>query len=347
MNNKVGEHITLDFHGVHEDHKPEFYEKIFKKIAQAAKVEIVNISKYVFTPQGVTLLCLLKESHMSFHTFPEKGIVSFDFFTCGTVSPNISVEILKKELPHSTVVQKDFDRDSIHHYKDIYSTEGIKKFYMVEKIIKNFKSKMGQHIEILKLKEFGNALFIDGEIQVAEKDEELYSSTFVNSGLRLSKKNSTAAIIGGGDGGVARECIKSNFNYIDWFELDKEVVEACQEYLPDVFKNINNSNKVNCIWGDAFKNIISCDDKKYDHLFIDLNDDQFCIDLASKNIKEIKRITKKNGIITAQVGSKDKKPKQVNNWINTLEDAFGNSNISEIYIPSFDCSWNFVSSVNK
>ena len=347
MNNKVGEHITLDFHGVHEDHKPEFYEKIFKKIAQAAKVEIVNISKYVFTPQGVTLLCLLKESHMSFHTFPEKGIVSFDFFTCGTVSPNISVEILKKELPHSTVVKKDFDRDSIHHYKDIYSSEGIKKFYMVEKIIKNFKSKVGQHIEILKLKEFGNALFIDGEIQVAEKDEELYSSTFVNSGLRLSKKNSTAAIIGGGDGGVARECIKSNFNYIDWFELDKEVVEACQEYLPDVFKNINNSNKVNCIWGDAFKNIISCDDKKYDHLFIDLNDDQFCIDLASKNIKEIKRITKKNGVITAQVGSKDKKPKQVNNWINTLEDAFGNSNISEIYIPSFDCSWNFVSSVNK
>ena len=293
MNNKVGEHITLDFHGVHEDHKPEFYEKIFKKIAKAAKVEIVNISKYVFTPQGVTLLCLLKESHMSFHTFPEKGIVSFDFFTCGTVSPNISVEILKKELPHSTVVKKDFDRDSIHHYKDIYSSEGIKKFYMVEKIIKNFKSKVGQHIEILKLKEFGNALFIDGEIQVAEKDEELYSSTFVNSGLRLSKKNSTAAIIGGGDGGVARECIKSNFNYIDWFELDKEVVEACQEYLPDVFKNINNSNKVNCIWGDAFKNIISCDDKKYDHLFIDLNDDQFCIDLASKNIKEIKRITKK------------------------------------------------------
>ena len=293
MNNKVGEHITLDFHGVHEDHKPEFYEKIFKKIAQAAKVEIVNISKYVFTPQGVTLLCLLKESHMSFHTFPEKGIVSFDFFTCGTVSPNISVEILKKELPHSTVVKKDFDRDSIHHYKDIYSSEGIKKFYMVEKIIKNFKSKVGQHIEILKLKEFGNALFIDGEIQVAEKDEELYSSTFVNSGLRLSKNNSTAAIIGGGDGGVARECIKSNFNYIDWFELDKEVVEACQEYLPDVFKNINNSNKVNCIWGDAFKNIISCDDKKYDHLFIDLNDDQFCIDLASKNIKEIKRILKK------------------------------------------------------
>ena len=102
---------------------------------------------------------------------------------------------------------------------------------------------MGQHIEILKLKEFGNALIIDNEIQVAEKDEKLYSSTFVNSGLKLSKKNNSAAIIGGGDGGVARECINNNFNYIDWFELDEEVVKACQMYLPTVFKNVNKSNK--------------------------------------------------------------------------------------------------------
>ena len=345
--NKVGEHITLDFLGVYENYKPEFYEKIFKKIAAAAKVEIVNISKYVFTPQGVTLLCLLKESHMSFHTFPEKGIVSFDFFTCGAVSPAVSLEILKKELPHSSVIKKDFSRDTIHHYKDIYSSEGIKKFYMVEEIIKDFKSKAGQHIEILKLKEFGNSLFIDGELQVAEKDEELYSKTFVNSGLKISNKNSSAAIIGGGDGGVARECVKNNFSYIDWFELDKEVVDACQQYLPDVFKNIHRSNNVNCIWGDAFKNIVSCENEKYDHLFIDLNDDQFCIDLAASNINEIKRITKKNGVITAQVGSKDKKPSQVNNWIKTLENAFGNTNIDEVYIPSFDCSWNFVSSLNK
>ena len=345
--NKVGEHITLDFLGVYENHSAEFYEKILKKIAEVAKVEIVNISKYVFTPQGVTLLCLLKESHMSFHTFPEKGIVSFDFFTCGAISPSVSLEILKKELPHTSVIKKDFERDTVHHYKDIYSSEGIKKFYMVEEVIKNFKSQAGQHIEILKLKEFGNALFIDGEIQVAEKDEELYSSTFVKSGLGLSSKNLTAAIIGGGDGGVARECVKNNFDYIDWFELDKEVVDACQQYLPEVFKNIHKSNNVNCIWGDAFKNIVSCENEKYDHLFIDLNDDQFCIDLAAKNINDIKRITKKNGVITAQVGSKDKKPSQVNNWKETLESAFGNSKISEIYIPSFDCSWNFISSINK
>ena len=118
-------------------------------------------------------------------------------------------------------------------------------------------------------------------------------------------------------------------------------------YLPTVFKNVNKSNKVNCIWGDAFKNIKKCENEKYDHLFIDLNDDQYCINLAEKNISEIKRIVKSNGVITAQVGSRNKKPRQVDCWLKTFDRACGNCEISEIFIPSFDCSWNFISSINR
>ena len=344
---KVGDHITLDFLGVKKEYSPSFYENIIHKIAKAAQVGIVNIAKYEFSPQGLTMVALLKESHMSFHTFPEEGIISFDFFTCGKINPNVSLDILKEEIQHSSVVKKEFRRDTIHHYPDIYSSEGHQKSYVVEEIIKCFKSEQGQFIEIMKLKEFGNALFIDNELQVAESDEKLYSSTFVNSSLQLSGNNHSAAIIGGGDGGVARECIKNGFEYVDWFELDKEVVECCQKYLPEVFKNINKSNNVNCIWGDAFTNIKGSENEKYDHLFIDLNDDPYCISLAEKNIEEIRRIVKKNGVITVQVGSQHKKPKQVESWIATLNQHFGNTKLSEVFIPSFDCTWNFVSSVNK
>jgi len=344
---KVGDHITLDFLGVKKEYSPSFYENIIHKIAKAAQVGIVNIAKYEFSPQGLTMVALLKESHMSFHTFPEEGIISFDFFTCGKINPNVSLDILKEEIQHSSVVKKEFSRDTIHHYPDIYSSEGHQKSYVVEEIIKCFKSEQGQFIEIMKLKEFGNALFIDNELQVAESDEKLYSSTFVNSSLQLSGNNHSAAIIGGGDGGVARECIKNGFEYVDWFELDKEVVECCQKYLPEVFKNINKSNNVNCIWGDAFTNIKGSENEKYDHLFIDLNDDPYCISLAEKNIEEIRRIVKKNGVITVQVGSQHKKPKQVESWIATLSQHFGNTKLSEVFIPSFDCTWNFVSSVNK
>ena len=103
---KVGEHVTLDFVGVKKDYSPTFYEKVIYKIAKLAKVEILNVSSHKFEPQGFTLVALLSESHMSFHTFPERGIISFDFFTCGKISPKIALDVLGKEIDHKRVVVK-------------------------------------------------------------------------------------------------------------------------------------------------------------------------------------------------------------------------------------------------
>ena len=52
-------------------------------------------------------------------------------------------------------------------------------------------------------------------------------------------------------------------------------------------------------------------------------------------------------MITAQVGSQDKKPKQVDKWCNVLEKNFGNVKLSGAYVPSFDCKWNFASSIMR
>jgi len=333
---KVGEHITIDIIGTTKEYDPSLFEKVIHEIAKAANVTILNISKYKFEPQGFTILALLAESHISFHTFPEKNIISFDFFTCGKVSPSIAIDIIKKE----------FNRDTKSLYHDIYSSLGLQKSYVVNDVLEDFKSKVGQHIEILELEQFGKSLFIDGEIQVAASDEHLYSSTFVGAGLNLNKDKERAAIIGGGDGGVVRECISKRFNFVDWYELDPEVVEVCNKHLGEIGKKATEKNSVKCVWGDAFENIKSVVDDAYDHIFVDLNDDQFCIDLAAKNMDSLVRILKPKGVITAQVGSQDKKPLQVENWLNVFNHHFGNTNLSRIYIPSFDCSWNFSSSIN-
>ena len=344
---KVGEHVTFDIIGTQQEYEPKFYEKLVYKIAKKAKVVVLEISKYKFEPQGFTLVALLAESHISFHTFPEKGIISFDFFTCGNVSPSVALDVIKKEIKHTRIIKKEFNRDTVDYYDDIYSSSGLKKYYMVKNILEDFTSKVGQHIQILDLEQFGKALFIDNELQVAEKDEHLYSSTFVNSGLKLNPEKINSAIIGGGDGGVARECINQGFNYIDWYELDPQVVDVCEKHLGKVGQKATKKNSVKCVWGDAFESIKKVEDNKYDKIFVDLNDDQYCIDLAAKNIKSLKRILKPNGTITAQVGSQDKKPKQVEKWLNLFRKSFGNSSLDRIYIPSFDCSWNFASSLNK
>ena len=343
---KVGEHITLDIIGTKKEYDPSFYEKLVYKIAKKAKVTVLEISKYKFKPQGFTLVALLAESHISFHTFPENGIISFDFFTCGKVSPSIAIDIIKKEIEHKRIVKKEFNRDTIALYHDIYRFPGLQKSYVVKNVLEDFTSKVGQHIEILDLEQFGKSLFIDNEIQVATKDEHLYSGTFVNAGLKLNKNKETAAIIGGGDGGVARECISKEFGYIDWFELDPEVVEVCEKHLGSIGNKATKKNSVKCIWGDAFESIKKIEDDRYDKIFVDLNDDQFCIDLAAKNMDSLVRILKPNGVITAQVGSQDKKPKQVDKWLKVFNKNFGNATLDRVYIPSFDCSWNFSSSIN-
>ncbi|SVD59467.1 uncharacterized protein METZ01_LOCUS412321, partial [marine metagenome] len=136
-------------------------------------------------------------------------------------------------------------------------------------------------------------------------------------------------------------------NLIDWYELDREVVYVCEKYISKIGEKATSKNSVQCVWGDAFESIKKVEDDKYDKIFVDLNDDQYCIDLAAKNINSLKRILKPNGTLTAQVGSQDKKPKQVENWLNLFEKSFGNTSLDRIYIPSFDCSWNFASSLNK
>jgi len=258
----------------------------------------------------------------------------------------VAIDIIKKEFEHKRIVKKEFNRDTKSLYHDIYSSPGLQKAYVVNDVLEDFKSKVGQHIEILDLEQFGKSLFIDGEIQVASTDEHLYSSTFVGSGLNLNKDNERTAIIGGGDGGVARECISKKFNFIDWYELDPEVVDVCNKHLGDIGKKATEKNSVKCVWGDAFESIKSVGDDTYDHIFVDLNDDQFCIDLAAKNMDSLVRILKPKGVITAQVGSQDKKPQQVENWLNVFNQNFGNAKLSRVYIPSFDCSWNFSSSIN-
>jgi spermidine synthase len=344
---KIGEHITLDIVGTEKEYSPQLYEQVIRRIADAAKVTILNISKHRFEPQGFTILALLAESHISFHTFPEKGIISFDFFTCGKIKPSIAIDIIKQEFDYKRIIRKEFSRDTKMLYPDIYSSAGLKKTYVVNDVLEDFTSKIGQHIEVLDLEQFGRSLFIDGEIQVASSDEHLYSSTFVNSALKLNSERDTVAIIGGGDGGLARECVSRGCGFIDWYELDPEVVEVCNKHLGSIGKKSSEKNSVKCIWGDAFESIKSVEDNRYDQIFVDLNDSQSCIDLTAKNIHSLIRVLKPKGVITAQIGSQDEKPKQVQNWLSMFNKNFGNTTLDRVYIPSFDCSWNFSSSTNN
>lgn len=47
-----------------------------------------------FSPQGVSGVVLIAESHLSCHTWPEAGYVAVDIYTCGKIHPRAAVEHL-------------------------------------------------------------------------------------------------------------------------------------------------------------------------------------------------------------------------------------------------------------
>ena len=77
----------------------EFVVLALQVSAVHAKSKLIDINFHKFEPQGVTGLALLADSHISIHTWPEKGLAMCDIFTCGVDStPELAVEYLSKQF---------------------------------------------------------------------------------------------------------------------------------------------------------------------------------------------------------------------------------------------------------
>ena len=85
-----------------------------KVAAQQSLSTLLDITSHKFEPQGVTAVALLAESHISIHTWPEKGIAVCDIFTCGeSGAPNAAAEylktVLKAGIMNSELIRRELD----------------------------------------------------------------------------------------------------------------------------------------------------------------------------------------------------------------------------------------------
>ena len=85
----LGRHVVVDGTDVVTallDDKQRLVE-ILSAACVRAGAAVLGVASHHFTPQGVTALILLAESHASIHTWPEKRAYCADVFTCGNVDP--------------------------------------------------------------------------------------------------------------------------------------------------------------------------------------------------------------------------------------------------------------------
>ena len=63
----------------------EYLRKVVSDTARQIGATVIKDSFYQFTPQGVSIVVIIAESHISLHTWPEYGFAAVDVFTCGDV----------------------------------------------------------------------------------------------------------------------------------------------------------------------------------------------------------------------------------------------------------------------
>ncbi len=111
-NQAIGQHVLLDLYNCHEDLKNSaFVEEALLEASKRAGATIVSHHFHKFAPCGVSGVVIIKESHLTIHTWPEHGFASVDIYTCGeSMNFDLAVAYLKTKFNSDKIVLKHFER---------------------------------------------------------------------------------------------------------------------------------------------------------------------------------------------------------------------------------------------
>ena len=109
--NALGRHILVELQDCDKEvlNDLDLIRRVMVTAAEECGAEVLGESFHRFSPQGISGVVVIAESHLSIHTWPEYGYAAADVFTCGTVvKPEIAAEVLIEKLDSKN-----------HHIKEI------------------------------------------------------------------------------------------------------------------------------------------------------------------------------------------------------------------------------------
>jgi S-adenosylmethionine decarboxylase len=92
----AGTHLIIDlWDGEHFD-DAAVIELALRRAVQAAGATLLHLHLHEFTAGGgISGVAVLAESHISIHTWPERGYAAIDVFMCGSAAPHKVVPVLR------------------------------------------------------------------------------------------------------------------------------------------------------------------------------------------------------------------------------------------------------------
>lgn len=109
----LGRHVLAEIYGCDFEilNNIQKVERIMVNAALEAGAEIREYVFHKFSPQGISGVVVISESHLAIHTWPELGYAAVDVFTCGdTVDPWDACNYLTEHFEAKQISAKESKR---------------------------------------------------------------------------------------------------------------------------------------------------------------------------------------------------------------------------------------------
>ena len=110
----AGEHLIIDLWGASRLDEIEHIEQALTRAVEEAGATLLHIHLHHFTPNGgVSGVAVLAESHISIHTWPERGYAALDVFMCGDSQPARTIPVLEQAFAPERVLVDEMYRGEV------------------------------------------------------------------------------------------------------------------------------------------------------------------------------------------------------------------------------------------
>ncbi|KPQ00365.1 MAG: spermidine synthase SpeE [Bacteroidetes bacterium HLUCCA01] len=202
-----------------------------------------------------------------------------------------------------------------------------------------------QKVEVFETDTWGNLMTIDGMVMLSEKDEFVYHEMIAHVACFSHPNPKRVLIIGGGDGGTAREVLKHpSVEHVDMVEIDEAVVRASKLHMPGVGDFDNPKLHVLYENGLTFVDHV---DQKYDVIIIDGSDPVGpAVDLFKQEFYDKCRdALTEDGVLTGQTESPwvHGYHESIQSVFRSVDNAFSHSRMYLAFIPLYPTGmWSMV-----
>lgn len=150
-------------------------------------------------------------------------------------------------------------------------SDGHRLNWRIKRMLFSGKSSF-QSIEVLDTETFGPSLVLDGIMQTTSGDEFIYHEMLAWVPLRAHPRPHHVLIIGGGDGGLAREVLTSKVvKTVTLVEIDPMVVEIAKAHLPHHVEAFADP-RLTLVYADGLEYLSRSEIPSYDLILVDSTD---------------------------------------------------------------------------